>query len=76
MREEQFLSDGPQVEALTDRTRLPPECSPHNGGCKLARKTYIWDVPREQCHLEKVRTTKMMEEDGYLVDYSNKILWK
>ena len=76
LQQEEFIVAGTQVEAMTDRIRLPEECHPYTGGCQLAAKTFIWSQPIERCELERVRTMNMVQEGDYLVDTSNKVLLK
>jgi len=74
--EMQLQLDEQRIEILDDRTRLPQGCNPQQGGCQLAERTLIWERPKENCQLERIRTTHLTQDNDYLIDRQNKILLK
>ena len=65
-----------QVEATFDHVKLPRTCTAAAGGCVTNDWTYTWDPAPIACKLMKVRVGTFVEENGFLVDHSLKLLFK
>ena len=73
IQEEKLLIKGPQVEVLSDHTKLP--CQTHKRGCVTATKTYYWMDEVKTCSLEKIRTIEIDTEKDLIVDHTHKIIF-
>ena len=65
-----------QVEVIATHEMLPVECGPESKGCQTIGQTYVWSMPQNRCSLERIRTSTMEEDSGYLIDRTHKILLK
>ena len=75
IEEEEYLIDKKRVEVLNTHIRLPSSCELENLGC-VVQKTYLWNVPNNQCQLAKINTGKFTEEQGYVIEHRAKLLFK
>jgi hypothetical protein len=75
IEEEDYMVDKKRVEVIDSHIRLPSACTVESGGC-VARKTYLWNPPSNQCPLVKINTGKFTEEQGWLIEHRAKLLFK
>ena len=75
IEEEKYLVDKKRVEVIDNHLQLPSACAIESGGC-VARKTYLWNPPANQCPLVKINTGKFTEEQGWLIEHRAKLLFK
>ena len=75
VQEEKFLMGVDQsIEAVYKHEKLP--CNLRAGGCVTGQHTYVFDVPKESCSLQYIRTTHVRPTRGtYLVDESLSLLF-
>ena len=72
---EDFVVDNHRVETTSTHLRLPKECTPESGHCIAEGTTYLWEY-RRPCPLVKIRSIQLQTEGDYLVDHTNKLLFK
>ena len=71
---EDFKIDNNMVEVISDHIILPSECTPDKGACNLINKVYLWKWERK-CDFVKIKEIQLTNENGFLVDHSNKLLF-
>ena len=71
-----FNYEGGRMEVIANHLELPTTCGMEVSGCSTHDTTYVWEQPRTKCMYEETRTVQMEEEDGYLIDRTNKVLLK
>ena len=76
IREENYELRGSQIETTSAHLQFPKSCKVNAGYCATTSTSFMWNLPKTRCKLEKVRDVEFQEESGYLVDHSTKILLK
>lgn len=75
VKRERFLVEGNNVEAITEKTKLPSDCLPASRICQSDVSTYIMKVT-PQCQFDRIQDTRLAVEDDYLVDHEKKLIFK
>ena len=75
IKRDQFLVQGNDVEAIMEKTKLPSDCLPATKICQSDVSTYIMNVT-PQCQFDRIQDTRLVSEDGYLVDHQKKLIFK
>jgi hypothetical protein len=74
VKKEYFTIYKGRIEVISDHIRLPSKCALGARGCQTVFTTYVWDIIKESCSLEIVRTLNVIEDGPYLIDHNNKII--
>ena len=73
--EEKFIVERGRVEVISSHQRLPADCPPEGQACTAGGLTYLWEysVP---CPFVKIRQLILENENEFLVDHTNKLIFR
>ena len=75
LKKQTFNYEGGQIEVVANHVELPTTCGNESSGCRSPVTTYVWEQPQSRCMYEETQTVQM-EEEGYLIDWTHKVLFK
>ena len=52
------------------------DCNPNGNGCNSGTHAYTWLLPRHLCPYERIKTISLVQESGFWIDYTAKLLFK
>ena len=75
VRREKYIEEEGALEAVYSKTKLPASCKASEQICVTDARTYIYNF-KDECKYVRVKMINAHLEAGYLVDHTNKLVFK